>query len=139
MIKFFRRIRQQLLDEGKLKRYLIYAIGEILLVMIGILLALQINNWNESIKSLNAQKAYLTEIRNDLIQDTTSITAVIRKYKRRISNLMAQDTTLEPRFKDVIGKLPAEEELETMDFIIDGDAIVLLWENLAVPISIASI
>ena len=44
MIKFFRRIRQQLLGEGKTGKYLKYALGEILLVMIGILLALQVNN-----------------------------------------------------------------------------------------------
>ena len=47
MIKFFRRIRQKFLEEGRLSKYLIYAIGEILLVVIGILIALQINNWNK--------------------------------------------------------------------------------------------
>lgn len=46
MIKFFRRIRRKLIDKGKLKSYLFYAVGEILLVMVGILLALQVNNWN---------------------------------------------------------------------------------------------
>ena len=54
MIKFFRRIRLKLIDEGNLKKYLVYAIGEILLVMIGILLALQVNNWN-NIKEENIQ------------------------------------------------------------------------------------
>ena len=55
MIKFFRRIRQQLLTEnppdgraGKFSKYLLYAIGEIILVVIGILIALQINNWNQN-------------------------------------------------------------------------------------------
>jgi len=47
MIKFFNKIRKQLLDENKTGRYFKYAIGEIILVMIGILLALQINNWNQ--------------------------------------------------------------------------------------------
>lgn len=47
MIKFFRRIRERLVTERKLSKYLIYAIGEIVLVVIGILIALQINNWNE--------------------------------------------------------------------------------------------
>ncbi|MEO1437908.1 MAG: DUF6090 family protein, partial [Bacteroidota bacterium] len=47
MVKLFRRNRQQVLANGQLKRYLLYAIGEILLVMIGILLALQVNNWNQ--------------------------------------------------------------------------------------------
>lgn len=48
MIKFFRRIHQKLLTEGKLSKYLFYALGEIALVMIVILLALQVNNWNET-------------------------------------------------------------------------------------------
>ena len=47
MIKFFRKIRQQLLTENKLSKYLLYAIGEIILVIIGILIALQINNWKD--------------------------------------------------------------------------------------------
>ena len=47
MIKFFRKIRQKLLAENKFNKYLLYAIGEIVLVVIGILIALQINNWNE--------------------------------------------------------------------------------------------
>ena len=55
MLKFFRKIRQKLISEGNLKRYLIYAVGEILLVMIGILLALQVNNWNERNKARNIE------------------------------------------------------------------------------------
>lgn len=50
MFKFFRRIRQNLLQQGKLKNYFLYSIGEIILVVIGILIALQINNWNENRK-----------------------------------------------------------------------------------------
>ncbi|GMN10037.1 hypothetical protein MTsPCn9_15480 [Croceitalea sp. MTPC9] len=57
MIKFFRKIRQKLLQESRFSKYLVYALGEIILVMIGILLALQINNWNEARKNnLNEQK-----------------------------------------------------------------------------------
>ena len=50
MIKFFRKIRHNLINEGKTTKYLKYAIGEIVLVVIGILIALQINNWNEQRK-----------------------------------------------------------------------------------------
>ena len=50
MIKFFRKIRQRLLTENKFSKYLFYAIGEIVLVVIGILIALSINNWNENRK-----------------------------------------------------------------------------------------
>ena len=53
MIKFFRRIRRKLIDSGNLKRYLIYALGEVLLVILGILIALGINEWR---KDINAQK-----------------------------------------------------------------------------------
>ena len=60
MIKFFRRIRRQLLTENKLSKYLIYAIGEIVLVVIGILIALQINNWNTlQIEKKEEQNSYL--------------------------------------------------------------------------------
>ena len=48
MIKFFRKIRQQFLTQNKFNKYLLYAIGEIILVIIEILIALSINNWNES-------------------------------------------------------------------------------------------
>ena len=47
MIKFFRKIRQKLLTQNKFSKYLLYAVGEIVLVVIGILIALQINNWNQ--------------------------------------------------------------------------------------------
>ena len=50
MIKFFRKIRQNLLSEGKTGKYLKYEIGEIILFVFGILIALQINNWNEARK-----------------------------------------------------------------------------------------
>ena len=48
MIKFFRKTRQSLLSEGKIIKYFKYAFGEIILVVIGILIALQINNWNQN-------------------------------------------------------------------------------------------
>lgn len=54
MIKFFRKIRQKLLSENKFSKYFLYAIGEIVLVVIGILIALQINNWNQN--RINTQK-----------------------------------------------------------------------------------
>ena len=50
MIKFFRKIRLEQLTENKFSKYLLYAIGEIIFVIVGILIALQINNWNEQRK-----------------------------------------------------------------------------------------
>ena len=66
MIKFFRKIRHNLLSEGKTGKYLKYAIGEILLVMIGILLALQVNNWNELRKKEDAEIQLYHKILGDL-------------------------------------------------------------------------
>ncbi len=66
MIKFFRKIRQKMLTENKFSKYLIYAIGEIILVVIGILIALQINNWNENQKLRNQEIIYLNNLRDDL-------------------------------------------------------------------------
>jgi len=66
MIKFFRKIRQNLLSEGKTGKYFKYAIGEIVLVVIGILIALSINNWNESRKLKNQELIYLSGIKSDL-------------------------------------------------------------------------
>ena len=69
MIKFFRKIRQQLLTDNKFSKYLIYAIGEIILVVIGILIALQINNWNEKIKFEKNVATILEELKQDLVSD----------------------------------------------------------------------
>jgi hypothetical protein len=66
MIKFFRKIRQNLLLEGKTGKYLKYAIGEIVLVMIGILLALQVNNWNEERKITNTIESLFKVFENEL-------------------------------------------------------------------------
>ena len=58
MIKFFRKIRQKLLSQNRFTRYLIYANGEIFLVVIGILIALQINTWNENRKYRNQEDEF---------------------------------------------------------------------------------
>jgi hypothetical protein len=66
MLTFFRRIRKTLLGSGATGKYLLYAIGEILLVMIGILLALQVNNWNESRKDREREKKALIQLSKNL-------------------------------------------------------------------------
>lgn len=77
MIKFFRHIRQRLLTENKFSKYLIYAFGEIILVVVGILIALSINNWNESKKEKALEIKVLLELKkslennyNEMVQDS---------------------------------------------------------------------
>ena len=78
MISFFRKIRQKLLTENKFSKYLVYAIGEIVLVMIGILLALQVNNWNELRKKEQAEIQLYHKIITDLISERAVIERKIR-------------------------------------------------------------
>ncbi|HKJ48299.1 MAG TPA: DUF6090 family protein [Christiangramia sp.] len=88
MIKFFRNIRRRLLRENRFTRYLIYAIGEIVLVVIGILIALQINNWNEEKKLFQKEERFLKEIKLNLIQDTIQISNVLESNRAKIKNIM---------------------------------------------------
>lgn len=77
MIKFFRHIRQRLLSENKFSKYLLYAIGEIFLVVIGILIALNINNWNENNKSKKDEQYVLTEVLKNLEEDAVLVDEII--------------------------------------------------------------
>ena len=86
MIKFFRKIRYNLMEQNKTSKYFKYAIGEIILVVIGILIALQINNWNENRINNIKLKSYLTEIVKDLINDTLSIHYELEGAKYRIES-----------------------------------------------------
>jgi len=73
MINFFRKIRQNLLTENKFSKYVLYAIGEIILVVLGILIALQINNSNNKRIETEREFKYLTNIKLDLIKDIESL------------------------------------------------------------------
>ena len=79
MIKFFRKIRQNLLNEGKTSKYFKYAIGEVVLVVIGILIALQINNLNEQVKINNQEKKLLNELINNMDANIGTLKLMNRK------------------------------------------------------------
>jgi len=68
MIKFFRNIRKKLIEQSKVRNYFFYAIGEIVLVVIGILIALQVNNFKESKAQRSQEAVYLKFILDDLLQ-----------------------------------------------------------------------
>ncbi len=85
MIKFFRRIRYDLIEKNKTGKYLKYAIGEIVLVVIGILIALSINNWNDVKKQRKKEVVYLTELKKGLENDLKiEFIPAILLYKKRI-------------------------------------------------------
>ena len=86
MIKFFRIIRQNLLSEGKNGKYFKYAIGEIFLVVIGILIALQLNNWNENRNKTKLGYQYLTEMKSEIQDDVFMLDRYIYNLKKNIEN-----------------------------------------------------
>jgi hypothetical protein len=82
MIKLFRKIRQNLLMENKTGEYFKYAIGEIVLVVIGILLALQINSWNQQRIEDNKEVELLTELKGEFLNNLGSIDESIKVNKK---------------------------------------------------------
>ena len=86
MIKFFRNIRKKLAIENKAFGYLRYAIGEIVLVVIGIIIALQINNWNEQRKLKNEEQQALVNIKQDFSYNKELLLQVIKDSERTIQS-----------------------------------------------------
>jgi Family of unknown function (DUF6090) len=88
MAKLFNKIRKQLVEEkpsaSRTGNYLKYAIGEIILVVIGILIALQINNWNEDRKARKQEANFLSEIQNDLDKDAIKLDYINHYLVKRI-------------------------------------------------------
>ena len=109
MIKFFRKIRQKLISEENSGKYLKYAVGEVLLVMIGILLALQVNNWNENRKIRNEEKSALFNLREDFEFNFSSIEDLIRTTNREIETGLKILSNTGNKFKD-----PNEIDLDSM-------------------------
>jgi len=71
MVPFFKKKRKQLAEDNKVVKYLRYALGEIILVVLGILIALQINTWNKNRLDRNLGENYLVRLQNELTKDTT--------------------------------------------------------------------
>lgn len=109
MLKFFRSIRKKLIQQDNVRKYLLYAIGEILLVVIGILIALQVNNWNEERIARNAEKELLTEVLEALRSDSLAI----------LDTIEITDTTFEvykTLYKIQKGIFP-EDSLKNINYI----------------------
>lgn len=82
MLKFFRTMRRRLLESGKTRSYALYAIGEIVLIVVGILLALQISNWNETQKSKRYEQYLLGELLTNVKEDGEQIEEILAKRYR---------------------------------------------------------
>ena len=80
MLKINRRLRRELFDKMNLKKYLLYTFGEVLLVMIGLLLAIQVNSWNAKRIDRNTEKEYLGRLSNELKSEIEMYSEVRDKF-----------------------------------------------------------
>ena len=109
MIKFFRKIRQRLLAEIRFNKYVLYAIGEIVLVVIGILIALQINNWNEERKTRRQEVKYLKNLHKNISLEFVNNDSIIR-YRAQTAKEAANMLNLK--------ELKTEEDLLELEKLI---------------------
>jgi hypothetical protein len=107
MLKFFRKIRQKLLSENKFSKYLIYAIGEIVLVVIGILIALQISNWNQNNQERKLERELLEQLHSEFESNLKQLEGKISTRK-----FMIKSSTKLLNYK-------ANKNLENRDSIIE--------------------
>jgi hypothetical protein len=113
MIKFFRKIRKNLPSEGKTGKYFKYANGEIFLLVIGILIALQINNWNEEHNIQGNQEKYLRLLKTEAINNLKQVTntkgtvKTLNIWQNKIFNLINsnQDTITEGCLSKTFGQV----------------------------------
>jgi len=87
MLKFFRTIRKKLIEQYKVRKYLLYALGEIMLVVFGILIALQVNNWNEQRIERTREVKILREISNDLQSNYVEIEEIYQSIDQKLSDI----------------------------------------------------
>ncbi len=116
MIKFFSRIRKSLLAENKFSKYMLYAIGEIILVVIGILIALQINNYKESRIDDKLAIQYLKGIKSDLNKDLIEIDAILLEQTRTIAIINSIDSILNNKTHQINKYKNILREVDTLNF-----------------------
>ncbi len=127
MIRSFRKIRQRLLSENKFTKYLLYASGEIVLVMIGILLALQVNNWNEQRKKNKELKEVRTRVALDIGNDLADLQSKIDfwEYKRPLF-----DSVRYGKMTEALLDQGADELISTAPFtVLSKTGVELLKET----------
>src|SRR6056297_3218363 len=127
MIKFFRKIRQRLLSETKFSKYLLYGIGEIVLVVIGILLALQINDWNEENKNQKEAHKMLLQLKNEFETNNDLIDTSIEFQRRRLNAVEGLKYGFEPTnnlsadsLKTLVSDLGSDWKYEPVKNIIES-------------------
>lgn len=145
MIKFFRHIRQRLLSENKFSKYLLYAIGEIVLVVIGILIALQINNNNNYNEQRKVELEYLMSLQTEFETNLNKINTSIQENEQRIQTLEKLLTLFDKNILDTVSHRETSQMLGSIygnelkylpstgvlnDIISSGKLNIILNKNL---------
>lgn len=130
MLRFFRQLRQRLIIESQFSRYLLYAIGEILLVVIGILIALQVNNWNEERKNDKKVAKYTEGLIADLKKDRRLVVGVLEDCTNDIEEISADKRELASQFNAVLVSRMAHNRVTLTWFEPVLEEIDLLLEEL---------
>lgn len=112
MIKFFSRIRQKLLAEKIFNKYLVYAVGEIILIIIGILIALQISNWNEVKKIRSSEQQYLLALKTEFNFNKVELEKIMKRNMTNAENTIKVLNIMGPESPQI-----TEEELS---FLLAG-------------------
>jgi hypothetical protein len=116
VLKFFRKIRQTSIANGRVKNYLLYAIGEITLVVIGILIAVSINNWNERNKNEKREGAFLINLQQDLKSDSVRLL----KIKTLLNNAVIYKRVFEKEVKGI----PQDRDSLNAHFIMQYNLLI---------------
>ncbi|WP_127845908.1 DUF6090 family protein [Psychroflexus aestuariivivens] len=116
MNSIFKKVREKLIKQNRLKRYFIYAVGEIILVVIGILIALQVNNKNELRKKHDLEMKFISNIKSDLQSESNDLKNIIERRKSKA--LSAQN----------MASYHAKGEVDTLKNYYTNFANVLYWE-----------
>jgi len=119
MIKFFRKIRQKMLTENKFSKYLLYAVGEIILVVIGILIALSINNWSNDKELRHREQVYLLSLQNEFQTNLNKINEIISENKNLMNDIEQMLTLFDNNVLDTI----SDKEISDIMYSIFGNTV----------------
>lgn len=120
MITLFRRIRQKLIDSGSVTKYLLYAIGEILLVVVGILIALQVNNWNEERVRLEREANLLINLEDEFTENLIILNKDIAELDTLFDSL---ETILE-----IMHDGPGDLSVSEFEILLEKTFVNPSWE-----------
>ncbi len=126
MIKFFRHIRKSLLTENKFSKYFIYAVGEIVLVVIGILIALQINTWSQNHKDSKEEHQLLEKLKTNIQSDTLTLKINIERIQSYLDTLKIIEIELKDK---TLSKFSVNLSYPLIS-AVDVNLETTTWENL---------